>query len=40
MADAAFNNAGRAPGLELWRIENFRPVKQAKVTNAVFLRPN
>lgn len=36
MADAAFNGAGRNPGLELWRIENFRPVKQPKVTGKFY----
>eukprot|EP00624_Nannochloropsis_granulata_P002317 evm.model.NODE_21757_length_20200_cov_26.998911.2 len=34
--DPAFQGAGRAPGLELWRIENLRPVKQEAVTGLFF----
>lgn len=30
MAEPAFAGAGRKPGLELWRIEKLKPVKQAK----------
>ena len=31
MAEPAFAGVGRKPGLELWRIEKLKPVKQAKV---------
>lgn len=31
MAEPAFVGAGQAPGLEIWRIENFSPVKMPKV---------
>lgn len=31
MSEPAFVGAGRTPGLELWRIEKLKPVKQAKV---------
>jgi len=30
MTEPAFTGAGRAPGLELWRIEKLKPVKQPK----------
>ena len=33
MVDAAFKGAGKAVGLELWRIEKLSPVKQAHVSN-------
>lgn len=29
--EEAFNGAGKAVGLELWRIEKLKPVKQPKV---------
>jgi hypothetical protein len=32
MADTAFAGAGRAPGLELWRVENRGIVKQKQVS--------
>ena len=31
MAEPAFNGAGRRAGLELWRIEALKPVKQPQV---------
>ncbi len=37
MVDAAFAGAGRAPGLELWRIEKLKPVKQAKVSFTIII---
>jgi len=35
-SDPAFQGAGSAPGLELWRIENLKPVKQEAVTGYLF----
>lgn len=31
MSEPAFHGVGREPGMELWRIENLRPVKQPQV---------
>ena len=31
MADPAFNGAGKKVGIEVWRIEELAPVKQAQV---------
>eukprot|EP01031_Cornospumella_fuschlensis_P041542 gene41542-50696_t len=36
MAEAAFAGAGRKAGLELWRIEKLKPVKQAKVSGQFY----
>jgi hypothetical protein len=36
MAEPAFVGAGRTPGLELWRIEKLKPVKQPKADGKFF----